>query len=253
MVTDHGKRNSGLSATKKAGVIYPKKLAKDLTTFTLCRMPMNQSYVTSEKVYRRVAFRAEGPRSLKFSTLYDHRFGADATLHSAWTNLTAFEYGYREESLPDLLEYQQELFGAPSAHAEALIRLYPLPAHNHAWYYAWLGMPHLNFLKSRSLYQECLYPSRIQTILQNAIIYKPEVVLMYGMENINMLKESIKQFFSNAKFKTVKGVKRQIPQHHWAHLDRTTVVITTQIPALRHNLIETGFDWYEFGKLVRAQ
>jgi hypothetical protein len=31
------------------------------------------------------------------------------------------------------------------------------------------------------------------------------------------------------------------------------LLITSQIPALRHNRIETGFDWEEFGKSVRAE
>jgi hypothetical protein len=48
----------------------------------------------------------------------------------------------------------------------------------------------------------------------------------------------------------MKAVKQQIPQHHRAELPGTTLLITTQIPALRHNRIETGFDWLEFGKRV---
>jgi len=31
------------------------------------------------------------------------------------------------------------------------------------------------------------------------------------------------------------------------------MLITTQIPALRHNRIETGFDWGEFGKKVKSE
>ena len=80
---------------------------------------------------------------------------------------------------------------------------------------------------------------------------KPEVVLMYGMDNINALKKSVQEFFPNAKFKIVKAIKQQIPQHHRADFDGTTLLITTQIPALRHNRIETGFDWQVFGKTLR--
>ena len=75
---------------------------------------------------------------------------------------------------------------------------------------------------------------------------------MYGMDNINLLKKSVQGFFHAAKFKMVKGIKRQTPQHHRTDFNGTTLLITTQIPALRHNRIETGFDWYEFGKLVKA-
>ena len=71
---------------------------------------------------------------------------------------------------------------------------------------------------------------------------------MYGMENINTLKRSVQESFHGAKFKMIAATKRLIPQHHRADLDGTTLLITTQIPALRHNRIETGFDWAEFGK-----
>jgi hypothetical protein len=135
---------------------------------------------------------------------------------------------------------------------EALIQLYPLPAHNHAWYYAWLDLPQLPFLKSRGLYQDQVYQGRMRTLLQNITIHHPEVVLMYGMGNINGLKDSVMESFPAVKFKMVKAVKGQLPQYHRADLNGTNLIITTQIPALRHNRIESGFDWYELGKLVRA-
>ena len=204
------------------------------------------------ELYRHVAFRVEGPRALKFANLYDQRFGSHATLHGAWKNLIAFEHGYRSEKLPDLLAYQKNLFALPSASNEALVVLYPLPAHSHAWYYAWLDLPQLPFLKSRASYEQNVYSSRMQEILKNISVYNPEVVVMYGMDNINMLKRSVQQFFPSAKFGMVKAVKRQIPQYHRADFNGTTMLLTTQIPALRHNRIETGFDWYQFGKLVKA-
>ncbi|HYK45795.1 MAG TPA: hypothetical protein VEV83_11535, partial [Parafilimonas sp.] len=154
--------------------------------------------------------------------------------------------------LPDLLTYQKNLFASPSTSNEALVVLYPLPAHSHAWYYAWLELPQFPFLKSRALYQQHVYSSRMQDILKNISVYNPEVVVMYGMDNINLLKRSVQQVFPSAKFGMVKAVKRQIPQYHRADFNGTTMLLTTQIPALRHNRIETGFDWYQFGKLVKA-
>lgn len=204
------------------------------------------------ELYRHVAFRIDGPRAEKFANFHDHRFGARATLHGSWKNIIAFKHGYQNKKLPDLLKYQQTKFASVTSPEEALIQLYPLPAHNHAWYYAWLDLPKLPFLKSRAQYQEHVYPSRMHNILQNISTHKPEVVLMYGMDNINMLKQSVQEFFSEAKFKMVKAIKHQIPQHHRADFNKTTLLITTQIPALRHNRVETGFDWYEFGKLVRG-
>ena len=77
--------------------------------------------------------------------------------------------------------------------------------------------------------------------------------MMYGMENINILKESVQGFFPEVKFKMVKAIKRQIPQHHRADIRGTVLLITTQVPALRHNRIETGFEWEAFGKIVKAE
>jgi hypothetical protein len=205
---------------------------------------------------RHVAIRWEPPsRSASaskmnlFANRYEYRFDSGAVQHGVWKNLIAFIHGYRNQELPDLLTYQRHTFASTSAHNEALIQLYPLPSpHNHAWYYSWLELPQLSFLKSRTLYQEHVYQRRINSILSKISTYKPEVVLMYGMDNINTLKKSIQEFFPGVKFKMIKATKQQIPQHHQAEVDGTTMLLTTQIPALRHNRIETGFDWEEFGK-----
>ena len=228
------------------GVDLPQEVAQRLDYFY--DQP-SKSLCDIRKLYRQVAFNAGGPRAGLFKNLFDYRFGSDAMLHGAWKNLIGFVHGYRNKKLPDLLEYQRNSFATTS---EALIQLYPLPSpHNHAWYYAWLDLPQLGFLKSRPLYEEYVYQSRMQSILHNIRVYKPEVVVMYGMNNINMHKQSVQEFFPAVKFKMVKAVKRQIPQHHRTDLDGTTLLITTQIPALRHNRIETGFDWQEFGRSIK--
>jgi hypothetical protein len=206
------------------------------------------------ELYRHVTVRWDGPKANSFDNLYEYRFGEDAVQHGVWKNLIAFVHGYRNEKIPDLLAYQQRTFASPSQGTEALIPLYPLPSpHSHAWYYSWLDLPHSAFLKSRTLYEEHVYQNRIQTILSNIRTFKPEVVLMYGMNNINTLKKSVQEFFHGANFRMIKATKLQIPQHHRVDLDGTIMLITTQIPALRHNRIETGFDWEEFGKRVKAE
>ncbi len=203
-------------------------------------------------LYSHVGFSVAGPRANLFVNLYDYRFGSHAVQHGTWKNLIAFAHGYNNKPLPDLLAYQRDLFALTAKKNEALLRLYPLPAHNHAWYYSWLEMPKSDFLKSRESYQEHLFDNRIGTILQNMQVYKPEVVLMYGMNNIVRLKKSVQAFYAGVKFEMVKAIKRQIPQHHKANLPATTLLITTQIPALRHNRIETGFDWEACGKALRG-
>ena len=49
-----------------------------------------------------------------------------------------------------------------------------------------------------------------------------------------------------------KALPQQIPQHHRADFNGTTLIITTQIPALRHGRVETGFDWEVFGRRLRT-
>ena len=237
---------------EESGGDVPEEVAEKFNYFYKRHPPNTPTLCDIRELYRHVAFRVDGPRAMKFSTLNEHRFGTEATLHGGWKNLIAFAHGYEGEKLPDLLMYQKNEFVSPSAGKEALIQLYPLPAHNHAWYYAWLDLPQFPFLKTRALYEDHVYSSRVNTILNNISVYKPEVVVMYGMENINLLKTTVQAFFDTAKFRIVKGIKQQIPQHHLANFNGTTLLITTQIPALRHNRIETGFDWYAFGKLVKG-
>jgi hypothetical protein len=239
---------------EEGGGEIPEEVADKLNYFQRVHSKTNKELSDIRDLYRNVAVRWEGPKANSFNNLHEYRFGNSATLHGVWKNLIAFVHGYSDEKLPVLLEYQRESFLIPTAHREALIQLYPLPSpHNHAWYYSWLDMPELGFLKRRTLYQDHVYQRRINVILSNLSKYKPEVVLMYGMENINSIKKSVQEFFYDAKFRMIKATKQQIPQHHRVDLNGTTMLITTQIPALRHNRVETGFDWEAFGKRVKSE
>jgi len=239
---------------EESGGEMPEEVADKVNYFSRVHAQMDGALCDVRELYRHVAIQWDGPKRNLFTNRYQYRFDSHAVQHGVWKNLIAFVHGYNGEKLPDLLTYQQQAFLSPTAHNEALIPLYPLPSpHNHAWYYSWLDMPELGFLKRRELYQEHVYERRMHSILSNIRTYKPEVVLMYGMNNINTLKKTIQDFFPNAKFKMIKATKQQIPQHHQVDLDGVKVLITTQIPALRHNRIETGFDWEEFGKRVRAE
>ena len=237
---------------EESGGDLPEEVAEKLNYFCALKDSGTPALCDVRELYRQIVFRIDGPRAEKFATFHDHRFGNNATLHGAWKNLIAFAHGYQNKKLPDLLEYQKKSFASSTIPTEALIHLYPLPAHNHAWYYAWLDLP-FPFLKSRTLYQEHVYPDRIKCILQNVITHRPEVVVMYGMDNINQLKKSVHDFFPAVRFKMIKAVKHVIPQHHKAEISGTQLIITTQIPSLRHNRIETGFDWYEFGKQLKTE
>ena len=206
------------------------------------------------ELYRHVTVEQDDSKAGLFTNRYEYRFGSNAMQNSVWKNLIAFVHSYRREKLPDVLAYQKNIFALSSAQSEALIPLYPLPSpHNHAWYYSWLNLPQHSFLKTRALYEDHVYQSRMRMILSNIRTNKPEVVLMYGMNSINTLKKSVSAFFPDAKFNMIKSIKHQIPQHHRANLNGTILLITTQIPALRHNRIETGFDWEMFGGRVRSE
>jgi len=242
---------------EEGGGDVPEEVAEKVNYFYRMQAAHGGTLCDIRELYRHLSLSTgAGPARNKeslFANRYDYRFSSNAIQNGVWKNLIAFVHGYRNEKLPDLLAYQRHSFASPSARNESLIRLYPLPSpHNHAWYYSWLDLPQLGFLKSRTLYQEHLYERRMHDILSNISTYKPEVVLMYGMDNINKLKKSIQDFFDGAKFKMIKATRQLIPQHHRADLRGTTMLITTQIPALRHNRIETGFDWEEFGKSVKS-
>lgn len=238
-------------AFEESGGDLPEDVAERINYFLKEHPQKKPALCDIRALYQQVGARLEGPRAKKFATLYDHRFGKGAVTHGGWKNLIAFSFGIRNRKLPDLTAYQKTKFVQPAAHQEALITLYPLPApHNHAWYYSWLDIPQLSFLKSRKGYQEKVFPQRMQTILKNIDSHKPGVVVMFGMNAIAEIKKWVLDFFPDASFKTAKAVKLVTPQYHWADLNGTRLVITTQVPTLRHNRVETGFDWFAFGKEV---
>ena len=244
-----------LISYEEGGGEIPEEVADKLAFFYRTHPPANGGVLCDIRdLYKHVAVQLDGPKHSLFANRYEYRFGPKAIQNSVWKNLIAFVHGYDQKDLPDVLAYQKESFASLPAQKEALIRLYPLPSpHSHSWYYSWLDQPGLPFLKDRSLYQSRVYPNRMQTILLNLVAHRPELVLMYGMNNINTIKKSVQDFFGGTKFTMNKATKRQIPQHHRADIEGTTLLITTQIPALRHNRIETGFDWHEFGKRVRSE
>lgn len=236
---------------EESGGDLPEDVAERINYFAKIHPQQRPSLCNIRELYQQVGARLDGPRAKKFPTLYDHRFGAQAVTHGGWKNLIAFSFGFRNKKLPDVAGYQEKSFVQPAEKNEALITLYPLPApHNHAWYYSWLDIPQFSFLKSRKVYQDTLFDQRVETIFKNIDTHKPEVVVMFGMNAIISLKKKVLEFFPNASFKTFKGVKLYTPQFHLADLGKTKLIITTQVPTLRHNRIETGYDWHAFGKLV---
>jgi len=232
-------------AYEEGGGDLPEDVADRLNYFYQHHRKVTEPTLSDvRELYKHVAARVDGPKLGVFKTLYDYRFGPNATQHGAWKNLIAFRYGFHGKKLTDQLKYQKTFFLADDI---ALINLYPLPSpHNHAWYYSWLDMPQFPFLKDRKLYESTVYERRTQDLLRSIKDHQPEVVVMYGMSDINDLKNSF-----SSKFKMVKGTPQVIPQHHRADIDDTTLIITTQIPTLRHGRPGTGYDWYEFGKSVQ--
>jgi hypothetical protein len=238
---------------EEGGGDVPEEVADKVNYFQQAHPESNRELADIRELYKEVAFRWEGPKAGAFNNMHEYRFDKNAVQHNVWKNLAAFAYGYNGKTVPNTIAFQQKQFLSSTTKNEALIQLYPLPGpHNHGWYYAWLDMPNLPWLKTRARYEEHVFPQRIRTILSNINSHTPEVVLMYGMDNINSLKNSIEEFFPGVKFKMIKAIKQQIPQHHRADIGGTTLLITTQIPALRHGRIETGFDWENFGRSVKV-
>jgi len=237
-------------AFEDGGGDLPEEVAEKLNYFQQAHPAANDATLCDiRKLYRHSMLRWDGPKAGRYTTLFDYRFGPNASLSPVWKNLIAFAHAVRGEKIPDALVYQKKEFGNTD---EALIKLYPLPSpHNHAWYYSWLDVPGFGFLKSRDLYQAHVFPSRINAIMKKIRQYKPGLVLMYGMQDILTLKGAFQQHVDGLTFQSTKAIKQVIPQHHRAEINGTKLILTTQIPTLRHNRAETGFDWEAFGKAVR--
>jgi hypothetical protein len=239
---------------EEPGGDVPEEVAHKFNYFSTQHPKAGATLCNIRDLYQQVLVSGDNSKADLYANWFEYRFGNTALQSTMWKNLIAFVHGYDQQPLPNLLAYQQEKFAVPDFKKEALMPLYPLPgSHTHSWHYNWLNLAGCDFLKSQQRYEEFVYPQRLQTILSKIKTHQPEVVLMYGMKNINGLKKSVQDFFSNVQFTTGKAIRLQIPQHHRVNLNGTTLIITTQIPALRHGRIETGFDWQQFGKIVKPE
>ncbi|WP_420318960.1 hypothetical protein [Ekhidna sp.] len=236
----------------------PEEVADKLNYFIETHAEVNSPTLCDPRaLYKQVRFTPQRSRADIFSNLYDYRFGPNAVQRGEWKGIISLVHGYNNQPISDAetcLEYQCNSL-ATGVNNEALLRLYPLPAHSHAWYYSWLNLKDMDFLKSRTAYQEHVYEVRMQAILEQIRIYHPKLVIMYDMKSVNTLKESIQRHFSGVKFTTVKAIPHKIPPHHVSRLTETdtTIVITTQSTGLRHNRPETGFDWETFGRALSVK
>ncbi|WP_421765475.1 hypothetical protein [Ekhidna sp.] len=236
----------------------PEEVADKLTYFREAQTEENSPTLCDLRaLYKQVRFIPQRSRADTFANLYDYRFGPNAVQRGEWKGIISLVHGYTNQPISDAetcLEYQRYSL-ATGANNEALLRLYPLPAHSHAWYYSWLNLKGMDFLKSRTAYQEHVYEVRMQAILEQIRISNPKLVVMHDMKSINTLKESVQANFPRVKFTTVKAIPRKIPQHHITRLPEieTTIVITTQSTGLRHNRPETGFDWGAFGRELSVE
>lgn len=244
-----------LVAYEESGGDLPGEVAEKVNYFHRVHASAHEPTLCDIRdLYKHCSMQEETSKTGVYTTQYDYRFGSQAQLSTAWKNLAAFEHGYLGQPLPDELDYQQKSFADLSRQQEALIKLYPLPApHSHAWYYSWLDQPRYPFLKSRALYQQHLYAIRTARIFGNIRQHRPKVVLMYGMEQVNVLKKTAGEFFPGIRFKSVKAVPQHLPSYHRAAVDGTLLLITTQIPLLRHHRVETGFDWQAFGRHIAEE
>lgn len=237
---------------EETGGETPEEVADKINYFQRVHPVEECTLCDARALYRHVGISWDGPKGEKYANRYDFRFGSEAVLHGAWKNLIAFMHGYEGRPVPDLLSYQRTFFLSPSVTDAALIPLFPLPSDGHAWHYSWLDLPSLPFLKGRALYEQKVYPSRINNLFNLIARHQPKLVLMYGMNSIHALKASAQAFYPATRFTSVKAVSRQTPPYHVTSLGNTRLLITTQIPALRHNRVETGFDWEQLGRTLNG-
>lgn len=238
-------------AYEESGGDVPEEVADKINYFHQAHPEPDSTLCDVRDLYKHVGIYWEGPKGEKYKNRFDFRFGGEAVQHGVWNNLIRFMFGYRGKKVPDLLPYQKTILASHAKPDVALIPLYPLPSpHGHSWYYSWLDMPSMSYLKSRSAYERLVYPNRMRSILDRVVRHRPEVVILYGMNNINTLKASVQKSIPGTTFQLAKALPRVTPQHHRADIGGTKFLITTQIPALRHGRVETGFDWEEFGRRV---
>ena len=100
---------------EERGGDVPEEVAEKIDYFHHVHVPKTPTTLCDiREMYKRVAFRTEGPKADLFANFYEHRFGSNATLHGSWKNLIAFVHGYQNKKLPDLLTYQKNSFAVAS-------------------------------------------------------------------------------------------------------------------------------------------
>lgn len=229
----------------------PEEVAEKIEFFGK-RQSVGDDLVDIRELYKVCTIPWDSNRLASLETLFDLRFGQQANSSTVWRNLSAFGHAWENEKFTDELEYQRHQFARKDRGREAWLKLYPLPAHSHAWYYAWLELPDLPFLKTRVTYEDHLFRTRLTKFVEGIRQYRPRLVLMYGMNNIQAIRQFIIASFPGTRFGSVKSTKLKIPSHHYTTIGNTMLVVTTQIPALRHQRVETGFDWAAFGSQLRV-
>jgi hypothetical protein len=102
----------------------PEDVADKINYFTTVNTQIDRTLCDIRQLYRHVAVRSHGSKANSFNSMSDYRFHKNAIQDSVWKNLIAFEHGYKQTRIADILAYQQHYF-LSSSQAEALIQLYP--------------------------------------------------------------------------------------------------------------------------------
>jgi hypothetical protein len=94
---------------EESGGDLPEEVAEKINYFYKVHASPNPALCDIRELYRQVAVSSYEPKAGLFANRCEYRFGKNAIQNGAWKNLIAFQHGYRNEKLPDLLEYQKEL------------------------------------------------------------------------------------------------------------------------------------------------
>src|SRR3954469_17600539 len=90
---------------EEGGGEIPEEVADKVNYFQKAHPETDKALCDIRKLYKHVAFRWEGPKAGSFKTMYEYRFDKNAVQHGVWKNLIAFEHGYDNKNLPDMLAF----------------------------------------------------------------------------------------------------------------------------------------------------
>ena len=177
-----------------------------------------------------------GVEGYDFDGFFDGNIRQQATWAKLIRTMKVINDPNNEYKSQDIKDFQSKNWGRCDSE-NCLIEIFPLPSPNanHWNYDNWSDIP---ILRSRESYKSALRDPRIKSLGQKIDIYKPKLVLMYGMsaEFLDIWSEVAKIKFNQSP----KIVIYQDKFIYCAHKDNTLFVVTYQPNAVWANAYWEG-------------